>query len=277
MAKLVDLIQRILTRHHDPKTGAPEVILLGHCSNETASEHIARYVFASNLAHGIVLDSAAGSCYGSSILMRNRAIEDAISVDLNRDLLLFGKRVYNATCIQADATHLPFRKQVFDTIVSIETLEHIEGQDEFIGSIKSCLKKRGHLILSTTNKLYTSPFLQKPLNPYHVREYYFEQLLAFLSSHGFNVIGVYGGRKVGRLELIRRIFGSLMKFTLNKFSWKVLRIDELYSIFAVKFRKHNHKKLVDPNPKIFPSVKLKATSNVVLFQYFIVHSVKPPW
>ncbi|OYT30786.1 MAG: hypothetical protein B6U94_05365 [Thermofilum sp. ex4484_79] len=34
-------------------------------------------------------------------------------------------------CVCADAQHLPFREQCFDTVVSIETLEHIKSQRLF--------------------------------------------------------------------------------------------------------------------------------------------------
>jgi len=80
----------------------------------------------------------------------------------------------------ADATHLPFRKQVFDSVVPLETLEHIRDQRAFLDNVKNSLKKSGKLILSTPNKMYTSPFLPKPLNPYHVSEFYLGSLLNFL-------------------------------------------------------------------------------------------------
>jgi len=79
----------------------------------------------------------------------------------------------------ADATHLPFRKQAFDSVVSLETLEHIRDQRAFLDNVKDSLKKSGKLILSTPNKMYTSPFLPKPLNPYHVSEFYLGPLLIF--------------------------------------------------------------------------------------------------
>ena len=79
MTKLKDLIHRILTRHTDPYIEAPELILLGYCSNEIASEHISRYYLASNFAHGVVLDVASGTCYGSSILRRTSGVKIIVS------------------------------------------------------------------------------------------------------------------------------------------------------------------------------------------------------
>ena len=172
MTKLTDLIQRILVKHINPYTKTPELILLGYCSNETAGEHISRYYLASKFAHGVVLDVASGTCYGSSILKRASGVKMVISVDIDRDALRYGRIVYAADCVCADATHLPFRKHVFDSVVSLETLEHIRDQRAFLDNVKDSLKKGGKLILSTPNKMYTSPFIPKPLNPYHINEFY---------------------------------------------------------------------------------------------------------
>jgi hypothetical protein len=99
MTELIDLIHKILTKHTDPLTKSPELILLGYCSNETASEHLSRYLLASKFAHGVVLDVASGTCYGSSILKREDDVNIVVSVDIDLDLLTFGRMVYNADCV----------------------------------------------------------------------------------------------------------------------------------------------------------------------------------
>lgn len=172
MVSLNDLTQKILVKHIDPSTKSPEVILLGYYSNEVAGEHISRYILSSKHAHGVVMDCAAGSCYGSSILRRSNSINWVISVDIDKDLLKYGKKVYNASCVCAVADHLPFRAESFDSVITIETIEHIKNQGSFVQNITSCLRQGGTMFLTTPNKLYTSPFLQKPLNPYHINEYY---------------------------------------------------------------------------------------------------------
>ena len=228
-SKLTNLIHRILVKHIDPYTKSPELILLGYCSNEMASEHISRYYLASKFAHGIVLDAASGTCYGSRILKRVSDAKVVISVDIDVDVLKYGRVVYDADCVCADVTHLPFRKQVFDSVVSLETLEHIKNQSVFLSEVKASLKKGGKLILSTPNKMYTSPFLPKPLNPYHTNEFYLGPLLNFLEKCGFKVIHIYGGKKVQMIEFIRRIIGSLLKFYLSKLSLKPYQLDEASS------------------------------------------------
>jgi len=271
--KLKDLIRKILVEHTDPNTGFPEIILLGYCDNKTASEHLSRYIAASRLVHGTVLNCASGSCYGTSILRRKNAVNWVISVDINKDVLFFGKKVYNADCVCADAMYLPFRRHVFDFIVSIETLEHfyVKGQNKFIANIKICLKSRGELILSTPNKLYSSPLVSKPLNPYHRNEYYLGPLIVLLRLHRFKIISVMGGKRVTSLELARRTFGSLLKCQLSRFSIPPRLVDKFYHFI---FDRSRRKGMVDPDPEIFPCSELKPTSNIVLFQYFLIHAGK---
>jgi len=275
MIKLTDLIQRILVKHIDPYTKTPELILLGYCSNETASEHISRYYLASKFAHGVVLDVASGTCYGSSILKRARGVKMVISVDIDRDVLRYGRIVYDADYVCADATHLPFRKQAFDSVVSLETLEHIRrDQKAFLDNIKGSLKKGGKLILSTPNKMYSSLFLPKPLNPYHTAEFYLGPLLDFLRAHDFRVDHIYGGRRVKRVEFLRRIFGSLLKFFLNKFSLKPYLLDDFYHsinlILVCRWRHSEKQYLIDPDPGLFMHEEVRSRSNIVLYQYFLI-------
>jgi SAM-dependent methyltransferase len=276
MMKLTDLIQRILIKHIDPLTKSPELILLGYCSNETASEHLSRYLLASKFSRGVVLDVASGTCYGSSILKRVDNVEIVVSVDIDKDALEYGRIVYDADCVRADATHLPFRKHVFDSVVSLETLEHIRDQGAFLNNIKDCLKIGGKLILSTPNKMYTSPFLPKPLNPFHVNEFYLGSLLNFLKAYSFRIEHVYGGRRVKKLELLRRILGSLLKFFLSKVSLKPYLLDYLYrsvysSILIRLWKRSERQHLIDPDPSLFMQYEeVKLRSNIVLYQYFLV-------
>ena len=99
MEKLTDLINKILIKHTDPLTKSPELILLGYCSNETASEHLSRYLLASKFATGLVLDVASGTCYGSSILKRACDVKMVVSVDIDKNALKYGRIVYDADCV----------------------------------------------------------------------------------------------------------------------------------------------------------------------------------
>jgi len=174
----------------------------------------------------------------------------------------------------ADATHLPFRRQVFDSVISLETLEHVRDQKAFLDNIRNILKKGGKLILSTPNKICTSPFLPKPLNPYHINEFYLGPLLDLLKVCGFKIKHIYGGGKVKRLEYLRRILGSLLKFFMNKFSLKSYLLDDFYRslnlILMPRGVPSESQDLIDPDPSLFIHEEVRSHSNVVLYQYFVI-------
>jgi hypothetical protein len=155
----------------------------------------------------------------------------------------------------------------------METLEHIKNKDEFITGIKAALKERGQLILSTPNKLFSSPFLLNPLNPYHYDEYYLGQLITFLESHNFKIVCACGGRRTIKLEMMRRIIGTLSKSLLKSLSLKPYLIDKLNGGIFDRLKMNNKSvSLIDPDPRIYPCVRLKITSNIILYQWFMIHA-----
>jgi len=264
---MISLINRILkeTRkyHHS------ESPLLGWCNNYVASINLSRYLFASKFVKGVVLDCASGACYGSSILGRSETVTLVVGVDINKDLLKYGRIVYDVSCVCADAEILPFRKESFDSIVSLETLEHLMNGERFIENIKTLLRKKGTFILSTPNKFITSPFLKKPLNPYHVKEYYLGQLVNMLKANNLYIKSIYGGIKVkSRLEIARRVIGYLLKSLLSTLSSEVPNIlDEIYHYISKQGLK---KELIDPVPHLFRHERLKKLSNYSPFSYFFI-------
>ncbi|MEM1510021.1 MAG: class I SAM-dependent methyltransferase [Ignisphaera sp.] len=121
MDSSLGLIRKILSKHTDPSTKAPELIALEWRDNEMASEHLSRHVFVSKFAKGIVLDLASGTCCGSSILRRGGTVKALTSVYIESNIFQYGRVIFGVDCVRADATYLPFRERCFDTVVSIET------------------------------------------------------------------------------------------------------------------------------------------------------------
>ncbi len=85
----------------------------------------------------------------------------------------------NLEFITADCVHLPFDDDEFDTVVSFETLEHLEDHQGLMTEFRRVLKPEGFLLLSTPDKaIYTD--LQQNQNEFHLCELYrdeFESLL----------------------------------------------------------------------------------------------------
>jgi len=248
LTKILRQLERI-----DPITGFPQCMLLGFSDTYSQSEHLARYLFARNHEKGFILDVAAGSCYGSSILAEDE-LNYVVSADLNITALLYGKAVFrpkkNMEAICCDAGYLPFRNASFDTIVSIETLEHLQDPSLFLREIKRVMKSFGLIILSTPNKNVTSPVLFTPLNPYHCKEYELRGITCMLESQGMKTIAVFYQTRISLFQFFARAIGIFLVFLLMKLKISFVPLRNLLKAF--RFQRN---KLLDPNPSLYPISK----------------------
>lgn len=169
-------------------------VVLGKTPYVTHQEHINRYVFASRfIKNKIVLDVASGTGYGSDYLIKKGA-KKVIGLDISNDAINYGKNAYekqNLSVMQGNATNLPFHDESFDIIVSFETIEHLKEYRKFLIECRRVLKNEGLFICSTPNKRVSPPSTKKPLNPFHVKEFYPEEFYELLNEYFAN-IGLYG-------------------------------------------------------------------------------------
>lgn len=197
-----------------------ERFIPGKTSRRLAEDHIARYKFAGSFVHGkTVLDVACGTGYGSAMLkQQGAALVQGVDVD--------AAQVAEAQSLQAeglefsvgDIAELDTGHQ-YDLITSFETIEHIQDYNKALRSLFSVLKPGGLLIISTPNRLVTSPWLTsldgKPKNPFHVREFTVPELVNSLREIGFEVApsDLYGQRqqKFFKNRYIRRLYKIIFK------------------------------------------------------------------
>lgn len=137
-------------------------------------EHMAHYRFATKYVKGkTVLDTGCGAGYGSAFLKKVGA-KKVVGVDIDPPTIEYTKNHYRLSGLEfqvMDCTHLKFRDEVFDIVVSFEVLEHIKNYSQYLAEIKRVLKPGGLLILSTPNRKFL------PLrNPFHIKEFYFDEL-----------------------------------------------------------------------------------------------------
>jgi len=100
----------------------------------------------------LVLDCACGVGYGSDILRRSAGA--VIGVDVSDKAIAYAKEKYraeNLAFIASDARSLPFDDASFDTVMSIETVEHFPDADKFIAEIHRVLRPGGLLFMTTPN------------------------------------------------------------------------------------------------------------------------------
>jgi 2-polyprenyl-3-methyl-5-hydroxy-6-metoxy-1,4-benzoquinol methylase len=118
-------------------------------TNGLLREHIRRYEFAAKFATGRVLDIACGVGYGTQILLDNDSMEKIqhiVGVDIDKETIDYAKVNYSrekVSFLAHDAASEDLEAQLgilytpvyFDTIVCLETIEHLERDIEFINNI----------------------------------------------------------------------------------------------------------------------------------------------
>ena len=158
----------------NPSCGIPERIVPGRTDRAETADHMARYDFAATRAHGATLDLGSGVGYGASQIATMQSVDLVIAFDISSDALAFAKGSYGETIsfVTGDAGKLPFSEDSIDSIVCLEAIEHVPDANSVLEEMARVLRPEGLLVISTPNKWATSPLSRRPLNPYHVREWY---------------------------------------------------------------------------------------------------------
>jgi SAM-dependent methyltransferase len=175
-------------------------------ADETEYEHRARYEWALSMVTGPVLDIACGTGHGSALLAERFEVT---GVDKDPGAVERARSRTKATFLQADVPPLPFEDNRFATVVSFETIEHIDDDSGFVKELRRVLQPGGSLIVSTPNRLVCSPNTPPdtaPPNRFHVREYALDEIQGLLRDEaGFEEIDVFAQQYVPPRTLKREI------------------------------------------------------------------------
>jgi SAM-dependent methyltransferase len=150
-------------------------------------EHYARYAWASGIVRGEALDVACGTGYGARILAGQARVS---GVDRDEEAVETARSRASGRFLVADVPPIPFPGEMFDYVVSFETVEHIVDDHAFVREIARVLRPGGALLMSTPNKDVSAPG-GEPLNRWHVREYTLASLIALLRQAGLEVCEIY--------------------------------------------------------------------------------------
>jgi ubiquinone/menaquinone biosynthesis C-methylase UbiE len=149
------------------------------------AEHLARYVWAAQLASGRrVLDAACGMAYGTRLLADAGASE-VVGIDISEEVVAEARATAgpNMTFDVGDLRKLPYGDDEFDLIACFEAIEHVPDPDVVLDELRRVLRPGGVVALSTPNRDVYSPG-----NPFHLRELTPNELEAELTQRFRSVV-----------------------------------------------------------------------------------------
>ena len=163
-----EIFRRETAEHPEPFTGERLTTAIG---GQVQIEHYHRYLFARSLVPDLdVLDVASGEGYGSALLAQ--VARSVVGVEYSEATVRGAGGNFprsNLRFVQADARALPLADGCVDAVVSFETIEHFDRQDDFLREVRRVLRPDGTFIVSTPDRDVYSP-AGSAANPFHVHE-----------------------------------------------------------------------------------------------------------
>jgi len=173
-----------------------------------------RHVFAYDFSRNYVTDPCrllevgCGDGYGTEYLAEKCPNVTLTAIDPNADTIKFAQNKYtreSISFVQYNSDKIPYDESAFDVIISFQVIEHVENDYAFIKEIHRVLKTGGVFIVTTPNRIHRLKPGQRSWNPYHVREYYPQELVSLLERCFLSVEGkgVVGNEDIQQLEISR--------------------------------------------------------------------------
>jgi SAM-dependent methyltransferase len=172
--------------------------------------HEAAYVFAAPLVAGrTVVEVGCGEGYGAALLARNA--DRVIGVDYDALTVRHARGAYpEVGFVRANLAALPLADGSVDIVTTLQVIEHVWDHGQFVRECLRVLRPDGLLLVTTPNRLTFSPGLDKPVNPFHTREFTALELSDLLTRNGFAITSVLGLHAGERLRDLDEGYGSFV-------------------------------------------------------------------
>lgn len=165
--------------------------------HEVAYEFALPYVAAKS-----VLEVGCGEGYGTALLAG--AARRILGIDYDALTAAHASTTYpQARFVRANLASLPVPSSSVDVVVTLQVIEHVWNHGEFVRECLRVLRPGGLLFLTTPNRLTFSPGLDKPVNPFHTKEFTAAELTDLLTRNGFEtdtVLGLHAGQRLKDLD-----------------------------------------------------------------------------
>lgn len=198
----------------------------GKSGRRIEADHLERYRFLGPyVKNNKVLDIACGVGFGSRLIMEAGASQ-YVGVDISEESIQYAKQQFrseNVSFIAGDVCSFKSIKS-FDVVICFETIEHVSCYRSALNNLFSVLSPCGVLIISSPNRLITSPkalhLADKPVNKFHTQEFTPNELVNELIATGFYVSE-------------DEIFGQRQRWLYsNKHIQSMIRLTRFPDIFA---------------------------------------------
>ena len=164
--------------------------------NQIRPDHLNRYEFACGQIGPLrqdnkLLDLACGIGYGTLMLAKNTKAQ-VTGVDIEQAAISHAKQHFsnhNTQFICQDAKLLDIEANTQAAVVSFETIEHVDFDQQLLDIFFKVLKPGGKLICSTPNQ-EVMPFDPEKF-AYHLKHYTNAELTDLLRKSGFQQIQLY--------------------------------------------------------------------------------------
>lgn len=135
-----------------------------------------------------ILDAGCGCGIGGVIWSENGA-KEIYAYDISDEAIRIAKKIAldNMVFFKNDFNKEDFGRERFDIAISIEVIEHLKEYEFYLHNLYKALKKGGTLFISTPNKK-----LSDGINPYHIKEFCYDELIELLTNIGFSVVKSVG-------------------------------------------------------------------------------------
>ena len=158
--------------------------------------HIERYAMVRQWLWGKVLDVSCGCGYGTYLVSKNPDVENIVGIDISEDAIEWAEENFKTDKCNFIKTKIEDFTQDADSLVSIETIEHLENPYILNDLAERCKVK--DIFVSYPSKKTTH------YNPHHFRDFIDDEIIRVFSNYKLeDVIDLH--REVRILKLSRYV------------------------------------------------------------------------
>mgnify|MGYP003826746593 CR=1 FL=1 len=161
-----------------------------------------------------ILDAGSGSGWSESKFV-DAGAKKIDAFDIDEESVKFGNslKLEGVTYAKKDFNESDFGDNIYDTVISVEVIEHLTNAEYYFKNLVRALKPNGILFLTTPNKK-----LSTNQNQYHVKEYTLEEMSDMFKKNNVEITELHGissssgskiaGKFIPRpiLEIVKKTF-----------------------------------------------------------------------